>query len=169
MSRHAETGFSYLDVLIAMTILLVGILSLAAALTTAMVRTGESEQLIRAKQFATSAVESLISAHDIAIAGAPLGTNDPLWDQIRNVANGGVFLDGAQAVRTGEGGDGIFGTADDTGAIFEGFTRTIVIEDQANPLYPTRPVSIRKVTVTINYKIRNIPRSVQVQTYIGNY
>jgi len=169
MKRSEERGFSYIDVLIAMTILLVGILSLAAALTTAVVRTGESEQLIRAKQFATSAVEALISAHDIATTGAPLGTADPLWDQIRNVSNGGIFLDGAQPVRTGEGGDGIFGTADDTGTTFAGFTRTIVVEDQANPLYPTRPVSIRKVTVTVNYSIRNIPRSVQVQTYIGNY
>jgi hypothetical protein len=168
MSRASERGFSYLDVMIAMTILLVGILSLAAALTGAIVRTGESKQLVQAKQFATSAVESIISARDISVAGAPLGTADPLWDQIRNVANTGVFLDGAQPVRTGEGGDGIFGTADDNGAIIPGYTRTILIEDQPHPIVG-RPVSVRKITVTIEYRIRNIPRSVELQTYIGNY
>ena len=106
---------------------------------------------------------------DIAVAATPLGTQDPMWAQCKNVSNLGIFLDGAQPVRTGEGGDGIFGTTDDNGTIIQGFTRTILIEDQPNPLYPTRPVSCRKITVTVNYKVKNIPRSVQFQTYIGNY
>lgn len=167
--KNNEEGFSFVDVVIAVMILMIGILALVGALAGAIVRSQESAQEIRGKQYAEAALESVISARDISVQNTALGAANQYWNNIRNVANGGVFLDGPQAVRSGEGNDGVLGTADDNGAVVPGYSRTILIEDVPNPDLPTQPINIRRITVTVSYTVGRASRSVKLQTYLGNY
>ena len=111
-----ERGFSYIDVMIALVILMVGILASAAALTANLVRSYETEKQVVAKQIALSTIESIFSARDIARPGAISG-----WNSIGNTGsntdtNGvaqGVFLTSFCPIREDMGWDGVAGTSDD--------------------------------------------------------
>jgi Tfp pilus assembly protein PilV len=190
-NNRNEAGFTYIDVMIAVTILLVGVLALAAAVTAAVVRSREAEQRLIAKQLGDSALESIFSARDIDDLG---------WDAIGNVGsnpvngvNKGVFLAGEQQIYSSNGADGIIGTADDATAqgatAMSGFTRTITITDLCDPERPsancvkcpavnkpadcadpgTYPVMMRQIDITITYKITNLTRTEAVSTVITNY
>ena len=87
-----EAGFSYVDVMIAVTILLVGVMAMLSAITSGIVMTTTSQQQLSAKQYAQSTIESIFSARDIETLG---------FDAIGNVGDtsipGGVFLSGRRA------------------------------------------------------------------------
>src|SRR4051812_17132179 len=59
LQKTNESGFSYIDVMIALVILMVGILASAAALTANLVRSFETEKQVVAKQIALSTIESI--------------------------------------------------------------------------------------------------------------
>jgi hypothetical protein len=165
--RRDERGFSYIDVVIATMILLVGILTLGAALTAALVRTTSGESYLRAKALASSTLESVMSARYVRIANQPY-----TFDAIQNVGSGpGVFVTGRQAVHQLPGPDGLFGTADDNGPLLDGFERQIVITDVNNPLRPSppNPITERQISVTIFYKDRGFDRQEVLTTNVGNY
>ncbi|HVE55619.1 MAG TPA: hypothetical protein VNB22_02250, partial [Pyrinomonadaceae bacterium] len=148
LQKSNERGFSYIDVMIALVILMVGILASAAALTANLVRSYETEKQVIAKQIALSTIESIFSARDIARTGAVSG-----WSSIGNVGsnpdqNGspqGIFLTNFRPIREDLGWDGVAGTVDDacpagsvcqvsgrpdnTSQIVTGFERKIVITD----------------------------------------
>jgi hypothetical protein len=153
--RH-ERGVSYIDVLIAITILLVGVLALGAALTAAVVRASESQEQLEAKQYASSTIEAIFAARDIETLG---------FAAAKNVANGGVFLDGEVAIRTGAGDDGIVGTADDDGDTVEGYTREVRITD----IEDGAVVTLRQIDVTIYYTVGAARREETISTYISDY
>jgi hypothetical protein len=166
-----ERGFSLIDVMIGMTILLVGVLALAAALTGALVRTEESEEELIAKQHATTAAESIFSARDVATLG---------WAAAQNTSGTcsggpGVFCRGRREIRANTGADGLHGTSDDSGAVISGFTREVVItsvnDPDGNGLDNTSgfPVSLRQITVTVYYRVRAAERQVSLTTFIGDY
>ena len=67
-------GFSYVDVMIGLVILMVGILGATQALTANLLRSYESEKQIVAKQLALSTIESVFSAREIASPGSVEGT-----------------------------------------------------------------------------------------------
>ena len=79
---------------------LVGVFAMGVAAMTA------STPMLIAREKAREAVESVHAARD---------TGEFAWNTIRNVADGGVFLNGAQPLRR-PGIDGLVNTADD-GAI----------------------------------------------------
>lgn len=186
--QNRESGFSYIEVMIALVILLVGILGMAQALTANLLRSYESEKRIVAKQTGLSTIESIISARDIARLGAVSG-----WDTVGNVGsnpvngvNQGIFLTGFNPIREDLGWDGVAGTADDacsgTGAcgtggntnasrVIEGFERKIVITDVADPDRPTPPyaVSRRRIDVTVRYYVNQISLDETVSTIVTNY
>jgi hypothetical protein len=167
-----QAGFSFIDVMVAITILLIGVLALGGAMAGALIRTEESEEELIAKQFATSTIESIFSARDVSTLG---------FDAARNTANAdctggpGLFCPGLRNVTMSAGPDGIFGTADDAGLVVAGFKRSIEIKnvndvdgddvDDSSGL----PVSLRKITVTIHYQVRGADRQVLLTTYIGDY
>lgn len=184
-----EAGFSYIDVMCAIVILMVGILALVSALTANMIRTYESEKRIIAKQSALSTIESIISAKDIARPGVIEG-----WDSLKNVQesvpNGqinGIFLTGFRPVREDMGWDGVAGTVDDacdfgapcsvpgrtTNASDEikNMQRKIEISDIEDPERPSPTYSIfrRKVTVTIRFNVNQAVREEVVSTIIAKY
>lgn len=177
MTDKSEAGFSYIDVMIAIVILLVGILALLSAITGAVFQTKGQEQQLNAKQIATSTMESIMSVKE----------TDPLrlgWDKVGNicVANPcytpqGIFPNNFQPVKTDAGPDEIIGTADDTGNTVAGFTRQIVIRDECDPDRPsyncnpvgTLPVRIRSVEITINYYVGSVQRQERLTTVLTNY
>ena len=102
-----DAGFTLLETLVAMLILVFGLLALAQAFVIGMTHMASSSFDVIAREKAREAVESVHTARD---------TRTIVWAQIRNVGRGGVFLDGAQALRgvPGSEGDGLVNTADDT-------------------------------------------------------
>jgi hypothetical protein len=114
-AKNKQSGFSYIDVMIAIVIMMVGILAMVGALSANLIRGMESERRTMAKQLALSTIESIISAKEIERQGVVDG-----WDSLRNVLLSpppgeinGIFLTGFNPVRTDVGWDGVAGTVDD--------------------------------------------------------
>jgi len=166
-----QSGFSLIDALMGMVIMGGGLLSLALALSQGMIFMSTSHYQEIAKQKASEAIETVTSARDTLVIP---------WAQIRNVSQGGIFLDGAQALRahgpdglvnTADDGaveqevlpgpDGILGTADDVVYQLNDFTREIRITDIA--------ANLRQITVTVTYQVGGVTRSYQLVTYISSF
>ena len=180
MKAKSEQGFSYIDVMIAVVVLLVGILALLSAITGAVFQSRGQEQQLNAKQIATSTMESIMSVKETADVNGRLG-----WIRIGNVGtnpdvNGisrGIFVTGFRDVTTDAGADEVIGTADDGGALVPGFRRQIVISDECDPTRPsyncspagTSPVKIRSVEVTITYFVGTVQRQEVLNTILTDY
>ncbi|NNF00446.1 MAG: hypothetical protein HKN25_15615 [Pyrinomonadaceae bacterium] len=188
-NRKGEEGFSYIDVMIAIVIMLVGVLALASALTANLIRSYETDKKIIAKQYALSTIESIISAKDIARTDAVEG-----WESVGNVGNNivdgtaqGIFLNGWTPIREELGWDGVAGTADDgcpeatacnvagrppnNSPVVPGFERRIVITDVQDAERPTppNPITRRRIDVTVRYNVSGIYRNESVATLVTNY
>ncbi|CAN5613317.1 MAG: type IV pilus modification PilV family protein [Pyrinomonadaceae bacterium] len=187
INKSKEKGFSYIDVMIAIVILLVGILAMLSALTTNLVRTYETEQRVIAKQLALSTIESIISAKEIK------GPGINGWDSMRNTAGlpageDGIFLTGYNPVRVESGSDGVAGTIDDacsgtgscinplSGAVnasplVERYQREIAISDVPDPERPSpeHAIARRRVDVNIRFFVNQLVREETVSTIIANY
>jgi prepilin-type N-terminal cleavage/methylation domain-containing protein len=172
----AEGGFSLIETLIAMAILATGLLGLAGVFALGMAHLAGSSEGLVAREKAREAVESVHTARDTRVI---------TWAQIRNVAAGGVFLDGAQPLRTAgadglvntaddgpleasliPGPDNVLGTADDVEIPLEAYTRQIEISDivtggAVNP-------SLRQLRVTIRYKVGQTNRSYVLTTFVSS-
>lgn len=167
--KKDERGFSYLDVMFAIMILLVGVMALAAAVTAAVVRTRDMEQRQKAKQYANSTLESIFSARDLENLG---------WNAIKNVntctggSTAGVFLCASGPLYPEPGPDQIIGTSDDTGTAVQGFTRRIVItdiDDADRPVASGFPIMFRRIDVTIGYLAAGFMRQEVTSTIMTKY
>ena len=175
--KKNEAGFTYIDVLCAMTILLVGVLALAGVLVASVVRTRDSEQQVNAKQLAASTMEAIMSARDMDNLG---------WNAIGNVGSNidpvsgkaqGVFLVGFQPVYPFPGADGLVGTADDAtdprgNTPLPAVQRQITITDINDPDRPTppNPIYFRRVDVTVQYLTDSgVWRQETMSTVLTNY
>jgi len=178
MRPRSEAGFSYIDVMIALVILMVGILALLSGLSGSMMQTRGHEQQVLAKQVATSTMESIMSVKETD--ASRLG-----WNAVGNIgsnpnANGvnqGIFLVGFQPVLQNAGADEVLGTADDNGTQIAGLQRRIVITDVCDPARPspicnppgTSAIRIRTVQVTITYNVGVIQRQEDLTTVLTDY
>jgi len=191
-SRPAEAGFSLIETMIAMIILVIGILGVAAMLANGLAYMNSSQAEYIAQQKAAEAVESILTARDIG---------QTTWSSICNagqvnVCSSGIFLVGPMPL-CGPGADGIIGTADDfngnscAGGVYaqpdailvpnnagnlnpaqrlalSGFTRTITFATVLDPNGNTI-ANLRQITVTINYSSGNFRnRSYTLTAYISN-
>jgi len=113
--KHADSGFSLLEVMISMVILTIGLVSLLGVFGMAMAATQTSQQDMIAKQLANETYESIITARN---------SSQLAWSQIQNAsacsggtnpATGGIFLNGTTQIYK-PGTDGIVGTCDDVNA-----------------------------------------------------
>ena len=171
-----EAGFSYVDVMIAVTILMVGVMAMLSAITSGMVMTTTSQQQLAAKQYALSTVEAIFSARDLDTLG---------FDAVGNVGDatipGGVFLSGDGPFYSTAGPDGIIGTTDDQAGpdgvvgtsddapAIDGFSRQIVITNVPDPDRPAAAISLRQIDVTVSYNLGNGQNRETMITYVANY
>lgn len=170
----SQQGSTLIEAVVAMSIMLVGALGLAQVFVLGMVHASTSEASLIAREKAREAVESVHTARD---------TGTITWEQIRNIGNGGVFVDGAQPlwiagtdglVNTeddddlnqleviGPGTDGVLGTTDDVRA--ENFTREVLIEDvDGSP-------NLRQVTVIVTYQVGAVrPPPYRLVTFVSAF
>lgn len=169
--HDSQAGFSLVETMIAIGVLTVGTLGLAGVFAVGVQKTVSSPAELLATQKAAAAIESVFSARD---------SQTLTWAQLRNVSNGGIFLNGPQSIKV-EGPDGVvntaddgaietvmlpgrdqlLGTADDVPQSLEGFSREVKIVDVS--------ADLRSVTVTITYGSGSAARSYSLTAYLSAY
>lgn len=180
-NRTAERGFSLIEVIVAMLVLTTGLLGLVGVLGLAVKSVGTSSTQLIAREKAREAVESVHAARD---------TGRLSWGNIRNVADGGIFLTGAQQLRQ-SGVDGIVNTSDDAAAELEiirrpgpngtlgdsddevlpliDFTREVQIAPLNFPNTSTVNPNLRQITVRIRYRVEDQWRAYTLTTYVSSF
>jgi len=152
-------GFSLLEVLIAMSVLSIGLLALLGLFTVAVGSVQHAQEDLIAKQKAREVLEGVYTARNDSSVS---------FDQIQNVSNGGIFEDGFQGMETA-GPDGVVGTGDDgsietiNGVAMTNFQRKIEVVP-----VPGSP-DLRQVTVTIRCFTAGAPRDYSVSGYVSKF
>ena len=176
-AQKRQQGFSLLETLIAIVVLMIGLLAVLATFAMAIGNTNSVQLDSIARQKATEALESIFTARQ---------TSQITFGNIQNVGAGtGIFATGFNPM-TDPGPDGLDGTGDDvpaapirlpgpSGVITGGsppdvmvnlgnFTRQIQIAN-----VPGNP-NIRQITVTVRYPVpQGWMKSYQVQALISSY
>ena len=160
--KENEEGFSYVEVIVAILIMTVGIVTVLSALSLAMVRQSEAEKINIARQIASSTLESIFAVRDQQSSGDLSN-----WGSINNVgASQGVFLTGWNNVSELPGEDGIYGTADDDGNEIIGFQRRITIEelDAGSSVAAVH----KRIEISVRYRIGALQRERTTNSVISN-
>lgn len=172
-------GFSLIEVVIAMGVMSVALLSLVGVFATGLRRVGSSSNQLIAREKAREAIESVHAARD---------TGRLSWGNIRNVADGGIFLVGAQTlkvpgndgvVNTADDGtvetihkpgiDGVLGSEDDENVELTNFTREVIISPLNFPNTTTVNPSLRQITVNVRYLVDSVWRTYTLTTYVSSF
>lgn len=181
MNQKKQDGFSLVEAIIAMVILLIGILATISALSFSIFSIQDSEQRSVSKEITRSTLETVFSMRDLLAFNQQAGGTAYNWDSIKvkSGSNGGIFLDGWTPIRDSPGTDGIFGTADDAcsgagscvvgsttnnSAVLPGYERKIEIED----IVQNGVVRKRLITVRVRYIIGQLQREESKSTIIAN-
>jgi type II secretory pathway component PulJ len=174
--RTGEEGFSLIETVTALSLLAVGLLSLAGVYTTALSRMTTSTWDVIAKEKASGTIENILAARDAGRLS---------YAQINNVGTGtGIFVTGKQRLLD-PGPDRLNGTADDltdtpevvrrpgtNGNLGDSddeiiqlslFKREIVV--QSVPPGDT----LREIRVTIRYSVGGIERTVRMSSYVSSF
>ena len=191
-----QQGFSLIEVLFSIVIIMTGLLAMLATFAYALSTTQSVQEDQVAKQTAEDTLENIFTARD---------TQQITFNQIANVSGGGIFVDGpTNLLDTGPDGlagtaddvafnpavtgcplsinplgvqciklpgkDGILGTADDTYMVLGNFQRTIVIANTLNPDGTPNP-NLKQITVNVQYTrpLQNRPRIYTVNALISVY
>jgi len=177
-SSQSDCGFSLLEMVVAITLLTIGLLGVASAIGYAIVASNHGRSITNTKLLAVSMLEQMETLRD---------TNSLTFGQIANVGqvddHGAVkvfagFQPGFQQVSTNPGPDGIFGTADDLiDAGNDGKFGTV--DDFVNPNFAlvgvTRQVQItdlsaklKKIQVTVDYSVTGGTKHLLVTGYLND-
>ncbi len=172
-----------MEVLIAMLVLTVGVLSLLGVIALGVQTVAASSPMLIAREKAREAIESVHAARD---------TGELAWGRIYNVADGGVFLAGMRDLRL-PGVDGLVNTADDAIQPIEflrhpgadgvlnnsddiitrldsaSFQREIVITNLNQDGTTTLNPNLRRIIVNVRYRVLGGWRTYTLTTYISNY
>jgi len=169
-----EKGFSLIEFMVALMILVIGLLALLSLYTYALATMTHSDDISIARQKAREALESIYTARN---------TSQVSFSMINNVSNGGIFLDGEQPLTTPgndgligtaddgsvevmviPGDDGIIGTSDDETKTLNHFTRQITIGHSASAS------DLRNIQVIVTFTTpRGFSRTVTVDSLISRY
>jgi Tfp pilus assembly protein PilV len=103
--QGVEAGFSLVEVMISAVILTIGLVGVLGVFGLAVKANQTSQQDMIARQVASEAMESIFTARN---------TSQLTFAQINNVANGGIFANGAQSLMCAGPTYGIVGVAGDT-------------------------------------------------------
>jgi prepilin-type N-terminal cleavage/methylation domain-containing protein len=191
-ARPQQSGFSLLEVMIAIVVMTIGLLAVIATFAAAVAATQSGEEDLIARQKTLEAMESIYTARN---------AQQIPFASIANQASGGIFKGGAQPllcagpdglVGTADdvgctttagaacpnggvecmvlpGPDGVLGTADDVIMSLANFTRTITINQV---LLPTGAVNtnLMAITITVSYTKAGLPsRTFTANGLISSY
>jgi len=192
MSVASSKGFSLVETMVALGVLVTGVLGAAAVLAAGMQNLSSSPADVVTTQKAAEAMEAVFSARQ---------SGKLTWAQLKNVngasgSDNGIFLDGPQALNL-PGADGLVNTADDTVSVATSIcpvkcwgVETVQLpgkdqglntaDDQFVQLTTfTREIQIRDVTgengqlrsiiVTVKYKNGTQTRTYTLTTYLSSY
>lgn len=178
LGRPAEEGFSLLEMVIAATLLMIGLLGVASAIGYAVVAGNHGRAITNTKLLAVSILEQMETLRN---------TGNLTFGQIANVGavdNTGStnefvgFQPGFQQVSINPGPDGIFGTADDlvdAGADGDFGTDDDFINPSFAVLGVTRQIQItslsntlKKVQVTIKYSTNSGIKQLDAVCYLND-
>ncbi len=183
--KNNENGFTVIEVIIAILIMTIGILSLLSAISYAAMRGREAEQRNTARQLTNAALESIFATRDLQQVGGSAGPATALDNWNTAVANTtpatplGIFLPGYNPIREDSGRDGIEGTADDacqsascvvgtytnSSPIIKDYEREIII---TSIFEPNSTVSNRRnVVINVRYFAGQVQRIETVSTIIS--
>ena len=98
-----QGGFTLIEVLIAIAVMSIGLLSVVASIATAIQATQSAQEDLIGRQKAMDALESIYTARNSQQVG---------FAAINNTSSGGIFLATSQSLLCA-GPDGLVGTADD--------------------------------------------------------
>ncbi len=168
-----ESGYSLLEVMMAVFVSVIGLVSLLALFSQSVVTMVLVQEELIAKQKAREAMESIYTARNTQTSFA----------DIENIGNGGIFEDGFKPLKLA-GNDGLIGTLDD-GAVetlllpgpdgqlgngddinrtLSNFERQIEISPVGS--YP----DLKQITVTVRYTTtQGWQRSFQASSYVSRY
>ncbi len=178
MREEKQNGFSYVDVMCAIVILMVGILAQLSAISYSMLRQREAEKQTAARQLANSTLESIFAARDLGNQGG-ISSFATINNTDKNAF--GIFLPGWNAIREDSGNDGIQGTADDGCApttackvgtytnnseVLRDFERQITITDITEGGSTT--VKKRRVEITIRFFVGQLSRTQSIATILAD-
>jgi prepilin-type N-terminal cleavage/methylation domain-containing protein len=176
--NRSDCGFSLLEMVVAATLLTIGLMAVASALGYAMMAGNHGRAITNTKLLAVSMLEQMETLRN---------TGHLTFGQIANVGqvnNAGAsrtfggFPPGPQQVSTEAGPDGIFGTADDL--IDAGNDNQFgTSDDFTNPAFAvvsvTRQIQItsldstlKRVDVTLNYPANGQIKQLVVTSYLGD-
>jgi prepilin-type N-terminal cleavage/methylation domain-containing protein len=177
-NRERQKGFTLLELMIAVSILMIGVLGLAAMLADSLAYMSGSQADFIAQQKAEQAIETIFTAkYDSTI----------LWAQVSNYSTSnptGLFYSTPQPIRQPgsdglvgsindntapldyilyPGPDGKLGTADDIKYPLGNFTRTITITNFNGDN------NLRSIQVTVNYTTGRFTRSYTLNSLISAF
>jgi len=177
-TQTAGKGFTLLETMVALAVLVIGILGLAAMLANSLTRMQGAENDFIAEQKAEQAMEAIFTAKY---------TNNISFAAVANNSVGnptGLFLSTAQPLLL-PGPDGLFnsindtgspadyillpgpdmmlGTADDIRVPLANFTRTITITNIG------AVGDLRQVVITVNYKTGDVPQTYTLTSFVSAY
>ena len=187
--RSGERGFSLVEVLFAVVILMVGLLSMVAVFGYAIATTQTVQEDQIAKQKAQELMENIFTARDTQqitfaqIANAPGGIftlglqplldtgpdglagtgDDTTFSSAQTGCPAAINPTGVECIKL-PGPDGMLGTPDDTYMVLGNFQRQIAIANWLNPDGTINP-NLKQITVTVQY---TRPLIAQPKTYVVN-
>ena len=156
-NRQSEAGFTMLEAVVAISVLTVGLLGVAAAITYAAATTGRTRDITQAKQIILSTLEQVSILRDSErLTFAQIGNN--------GLGNFDGFAAAFQQVSNNPGPDGIHGTPDDVGQDSDpsndSFKRSVVVTT-LNP-------NLKKIEVTVKYTTGAFEGELSGVSYINN-
>lgn len=180
MTHKSAEGFSLVETVVASGILATGLLALAGVFTIGMRHMSGSSPGVIAREKAREAVESVHTARD---------TGELSWAKIRNVADGGVFLAGAQSLKTpgadglvntaddgsieqmrAAGADSILGTSDDILTTLNDFSREVQITNlMTDAATPVVNPNLRQIKVIVKYKADTRWQTYTLTTFVSSF
>jgi len=110
MQAAKQSGFTLVEVMIAIVVMSIGLLSVVASIATALQTTQSAQEDLIARQKAMEALESIYTARN---------SQQVAFAAINNTGSGGIFLPGAQPLLCA-GPDGLVGTGDDVPCVTSG-------------------------------------------------
>lgn len=149
--RGAESGFTLLEMVVAMVIMLIGLLTLAQVLGYALAVSNRGRGVTNAKLLVVSVLEQMENLRNTGqLTYAQIDNPDDVDNDGGTFTFGG-FPEGFRPVpkpEAGPGADGMYGTSDDpslASQVYDGFERRIEIDSLGDD-------NLKRIVVTLRYR-----------------